>query len=172
MADYTDSQRWTRQLAQELIARLGRRRVEVFTVVFLDRQGRTTATQEMFKGTADRVTVDFAAVAKAAYRHGAYEVVVSHNHTHGSPQPSEVDCRFTQRLRLVLAVAGVPLRDHIIVSGNKYYSMSECGPWTAPLDEFAALTGLSTLDAQPKHLDPQPGCASRAHRIFQRHIHV
>ncbi len=163
MAEYTERQRWTHQLAMALVSRIGRRRVEVFTVIFLDRQGKTTATQEMFRGTAERVTVEIAAVAKAAYRHGAYEVVVAHNHTHGSPLPSEGDCRLTQRLRLVLAVAGVPLRDHIVVSGNQYYSMYERGPWAAPLEEFAALTGLCTLDAPTL---PNAECAMSAQHIF------
>jgi len=127
------------QISEYLHARLAWRGKEIFAVVFLDTKSRIIWGGDMFRGGRDSVTVSVAEIARAAYRHGAHSVIVSHNHPTGDPTPSVRDIRLTRRLRLVMALAGVPLLDHIIVSTNAVHSMAQLGPWDAPLEEFAAL---------------------------------
>ena len=53
-------------------------------------------------------------------------VVLSHNHPSGNPEPSEQDINTTRLFEESIKYIGeVELVDHIIVSGNKYFSFSE-----------------------------------------------
>lgn len=127
------------QISAHLIIRLGKRPKEVFAVVFLDRNSKIIRVLNMFFGGRDLVSVSVAEIARAAYRYGAHSIIVSHNHPMGDPRPSALDVSFTRRLHLVMAVAGVPLRDHIIVTATEAHSMATQGTWEVPLEDFVAL---------------------------------
>jgi DNA repair protein RadC len=127
------------QISAHLILRLGKRPKEVFAVVFLDRNSKIIRVLNMFFGGRDLVRVSVAEIARAAYRYGAHSIIVSHNHPMGDPRPSAQDISLTRRLHLLMAVAGVPLRDHIIVTASESHSMAAQGPWDVPLEDFVAL---------------------------------
>lgn len=115
---------------------------EVFVAVFLDAKSTVIQSETMFFGNRDFVLVTFTDIARAALRHGATALLVAHNHTTSSAAPSAHDVRFTRRLSLVMAITGIPLLDHVIVSATgDVHSMADLGPWEAPLQEFAALLG-------------------------------
>lgn len=138
----------TAQIADYLQARIAWRRTEVFTVLFLDAKSKLIRAEEMFYGGRASVRIHVPEVARAAYRRKARSIIVSHNHPDGSPAPSESDIRFTKRLRLAAAIAGVPLLDHIIVTDSATYSMAEQGPWDALSEEFAELINGPALEAR------------------------
>lgn len=128
------------QISLYLMAHLGWRRREIFVVLFLDAQSRLIGASDLFRGGRYTCKTNIAEIVRAAYRNEAHEIIVAHNHPMGGATPSDPDVRLTRRLRLALFVAGVPLRDHIIVAhGEKAYSMADKGPWHAPLEEYAAL---------------------------------
>jgi hypothetical protein len=116
-------------------------RTEVFAVAFLDGQDGLIGCETMFYGTAETVLVNVLEVARAALRYGAAAIAVAHNHPLGCPKPSAVDVRFTRRLMLVMTIAGMPLKDHFIVTPGAVHSMLTQGPWPLPLEEFASLMG-------------------------------
>lgn len=66
-------------------------------------------------------------VVKAAIRHNAATVVVSHNHPSGNPEPSGADKTLTQRLKDALALVDVRVLDHVIVAGSRTVSFAQCG---------------------------------------------
>ena len=66
-------------------------------------------------------------IAKAALTLGANGVVLAHNHPSGRVEPSRSDLDLTQNLRQSLALIDVHIRDHIIVSQGKSFSMAEAG---------------------------------------------
>lgn len=147
------------QISAHLILRLGKRPKEVFAVVFLDRNSKIIRVLNMFFGGRDLVSVSVAEIARAAYHYGAHSIIVSHNHPMGDPKPSALDISLTRRLHLVMAVAGVPLRDHIIVTATEAHSMAAQGPWDAPLEDFLALlepdsTRLSMTPQTPFFFTP------------------
>lgn len=110
--------------------------------MFLDAQAAVMRSAVMFRGNKDFVVVSLGAVARAALQCGAASILVAHNHTTDSAEPSAHDVRFTRRLALVMAIVGIPLLDHLIVAANgAIHSMTDAGSWTAPLDEFAAFMG-------------------------------
>ncbi len=52
-------------------------------------------------------------------------IILVHNHPSGSPLPSRCDIDETAALREAAALLDIRLLDHVIVSGNNYYSFSE-----------------------------------------------
>ena len=78
-------------------------------------------------------------VVEAALNHNACSVILCHNHPGGTPEPSEADLLVTRQIEAVLRHLGIRLMDHIIVAGNKTYSMS--------LNGQIAGTGVQTRTA-------------------------
>jgi DNA repair protein RadC len=67
-------------------------------------------------------------VVRAALKHNAAAVVLSHNHPSGSVQPSRADELLTQTLKASLALVDVRVLDHIITGeGGQTLSMAEKG---------------------------------------------
>lgn len=56
---------------------------------------------------------------------GAVYIALSHNHPSGDVTPSQADIEATKRLKDAASIIGVPLVDHVIVSGNNYFSFME-----------------------------------------------
>ena len=52
----------------------------------------------------------------------AASVIIAHNHPSGDPQPSHKDIEMTQQLAAAGILLGIPLRDHVIVAAEDYYS--------------------------------------------------
>ena len=99
----------------------------MFAVLFLDTRHRLIEYAEMFQGTIDSAEVHPREVVKAALRHNAAAVIVSHNHPSGNPEPSAADQALTQRLREALGLVDVRVLDHVIVAGNATASFAERG---------------------------------------------
>ena len=124
-----------------LCTKLGGFEHEVFAVLFLDTQHRLIEYAAMFQGTIDSAEVHPREVVKAALRHNAAAVIVSHNHPSGNPEPSAADQALTQRLREALGLVDVRVLDHVIVAGNATASFAERG--------LIYLKGLRPLFAAP-----------------------
>ncbi|MGB1012254.1 MAG: RadC family protein [Thiolinea sp.] len=109
-----------------LTSKLRDRKAEVFAVVFVDNRHRVIAYEEMFQGTIDGASVYPREVVRAALRHNAAAVILSHNHPSGVGEPSQSDERITRRLRDALALIDVRVLDHFVV-GDQLVSMLERG---------------------------------------------
>jgi len=64
--------------------------------------------------------------------------LIAHNHPSGDPSPSDADNRVTRRFREMGNLIGLPLLDHVITNGQKYFSYREVGlvgPSASDLDD-------------------------------------
>lgn len=100
---------------------------EQFSVMFLDTQHRVIAFESMFRGTLTQASVHPREIVKAALRHNAGAVILSHNHPSGNADPSRADEFLTQTIKAALALVDVRVVDHIIVAGGSSVSMAERG---------------------------------------------
>lgn len=57
----------------------------------------------------------------------ACALVVAHNHPSGNTTPSSEDARVTEALANAGQILGIPLLDHVIFGGERYYSFKEQG---------------------------------------------
>ncbi|MFA5128311.1 MAG: DNA repair protein RadC [Patescibacteria group bacterium] len=62
-------------------------------------------------------------VYKPAFEYSAAAVIIAHNHPSGSLKPTQSDIETTRQLREAGKIIGVDLLDHIIIAGNKFFSI-------------------------------------------------
>ena len=96
--------------------------VEQIYVIWLNTQNRVIHSERLSEGSVSESPVYVSRIAAAALRHHAVRGIIAHNHPGGSVKPSAADIRATQDILRALAVLGIELVDHIIVSDNDSFS--------------------------------------------------
>ncbi|MBN2202387.1 hypothetical protein JW777_10565, partial [bacterium] len=66
-------------------------------------------------------------VFKPAVDHTAASVILLHNHPSGEADPSAEDRAVTVQLAEAGRLMGIPVIDHVIVAGDRYYSFAKEG---------------------------------------------
>lgn len=79
------------------------------------------------KGTVSSSLLSAREVYMRALLAGAVMIVLCHNHPSGSAQPSGRDIETTAKIKEAGALLDIRLADHIIITGNEYYSFEENG---------------------------------------------
>ncbi len=82
-------------------------------------------TCELSSGTPDMSDVSFRRIAEIAFSKKATSFVIAHNHPSGDCTPSKEDISLTQRMLTSFESMELYLREHIIVSGEKYCGIIE-----------------------------------------------
>lgn len=100
---------------------------EIFAILFLDNQNRLIAYDELFYGTIDGASVYPREVVKKALARNASAVILVHNHPSGVAEPSQADCRITQRLQAALGLVDIRVIDHMVVGDKDVVSFAERG---------------------------------------------
>ncbi|MCM3564065.1 MAG: RadC family protein [Hydrogenophaga sp.] len=106
---------------------LGDRPHEVFALLLLDSQHRLIAFEELFRGTVNQASVYPREVVLRALHHQAAAVVLAHNHPSGLAEPSAADVALTRNLIDALALVGVRVLDHIVVTRARTASLAQLG---------------------------------------------
>jgi len=110
-------------IGKTLMTLIGKKQQEVFMVVALDKRLKVLKTSEISVGTLDRTIAHPREIFQMAIRELAYAIIVAHNHPSGELSPSGEDLLLTKQLVEAGNIIGIPVLDHIIVSGNDYHSM-------------------------------------------------
>lgn len=120
--------RTTEQLGNYAMARYQGIQKERVLLICLSRQRRITSTAWIKQGGEDRVALPIQEAVRQALRAGAETAVLCHNHPGGSVLPSRQDLEATASLAKGMAVVGIELLDHIIVTDTEYTSLRQrCG---------------------------------------------
>lgn len=115
-----------RQILDHLMVFLGNREIECFYVLFLNSNNIFIA-DVLYEGTLNRVALYHKEILKKAISINASNIIISHNHPSDNINPSEEDIASTKELRKFCASCHIVLLDHIIVTRNNFYSLSENG---------------------------------------------
>ena len=97
---------------------------EVVSALFISRSGNLIKFDILGYGDADAVNLSVKSILDKALRYKASTVVLAHNHPGGVALPSMDDINLTKEVRLALSHLDIKLIDHVIISGNKYYSLA------------------------------------------------
>ncbi|MBQ2696182.1 MAG: DNA repair protein RadC [Clostridia bacterium] len=100
---------------------------EEFRIICVDSNRQVFYQGVVTKGTINEVPAYPRLVVEEVLKHKAQNVLFAHNHPSGSVFPSEGDMEATKQLMKAFEAIDVNILDHIIVSGNQYYSMAEKG---------------------------------------------
>jgi len=100
---------------------------EYFLVVTLGTSLKIIDVHEICKGLLDKSLVHPREVFRAALIDSAKSIIIAHNHPSGNNTPSYEDVEVTKMMKAAGKVMGISVLDHVIISGNGYYSFQEQG---------------------------------------------
>jgi len=102
-------------------------RVEVFSVIFLDRANNVLSHKKMFQGGISETTVDVRIILKSAIDLGSTSFICCHNHPSGNKQPSNADKNLCNQIKNAGNLLQISLLDFLIIGNNDYLSFQDEG---------------------------------------------
>lgn len=114
-------------IARYFIPRLRAIRKEEFHVILLNTAGEIIRDERVSEGNLNSSIATPREIFRTAIVESAASIIGLHNHPSGNPEPSSEDIAVTRQLVDSGRVLGIPLRDHIIIAGEKYTSLAERG---------------------------------------------
>lgn len=100
---------------------------EHFICLFLNTKNRLIFKDVISIGSLNAAIVHPREVFHAAIRRCSASLICAHNHPSGDPEPSIEDVNLTKRLIAAGEIIGIEVLDHIIIGGNRFYSLKEHG---------------------------------------------
>lgn len=100
---------------------------EHFICLFLNTKNRLIYKEVISIGSLNAAIVHPREVFHAAIRRCSASLICAHNHPSGDPEPSIEDVNLTKRLIAAGEIIGIEVLDHIIIGGNRFYSLKEHG---------------------------------------------
>lgn len=113
------------ELIQYSINKLGFLKEEEFWLISLDSKYAIITENLISKGLSDRTPIYPRKIIEIAMKHGAYSILLLHNHPNGNPQASEQDITITKAIDIPARVLNISIYDHIIVANNKHFSFRD-----------------------------------------------
>jgi len=110
-------------LGRYLRSRFGDFRDERMHAIFLDGQQRYIADENVGEGTRADVVLHSRRLLSRAFELSAVNLIIAHNHPSGDCAPSRADIVATQRLKQICTAVDLTLKDHLIFSKTKCFSM-------------------------------------------------
>lgn len=101
--------------------------VEQFKIVLMNCCNRVLGIYEVSTGGVSVTVVDPKLVFAAAIKAAASSMILAHNHPSGQLKPSQADIKLTKKLTEGGKLLELPILDHIIVTGEEYFSFSDEG---------------------------------------------
>ena len=102
-------------------------RTERFYVVALNARCKVLGSRKISEGSLSEVSAYPRMVMETALTFNAHSILLCHNHPGGTCAPSPEDISSTLQLQRLLNGVGILTLDHIIVAGDKTYSMIQHG---------------------------------------------
>ncbi|WP_340010970.1 DNA repair protein RadC [Paenibacillus sp. FSL H7-0690] len=98
---------------------------EYFTCLFLNTKNRVISKEIISIGSLNAAIVHPREVFRTAIKRCSASLICAHNHPSGDPEPSIEDVNLTKRLIAAGEIIGIEVLDHIIIGGNRFYSLKE-----------------------------------------------
>jgi len=102
-------------------------RHEVFAVLFLNRANKVNHFEIVSEGGITGTVADPRIILRKALEEDAVNIILCHNHPSGSLKPSRADEQLTSKIKEAARFFDITVIDHIIVSGDGYYSFADEG---------------------------------------------
>jgi DNA repair protein RadC len=100
---------------------------EQFKIMLLNRNCRVLGIYELSTGGVSGTVADPKLIFAAALKAGASSLIVCHNHPSGNLHPSRQDEEMTGKLKQAGQFLDINLMDHLIITGEGYYSFADEG---------------------------------------------
>ena len=97
---------------------------EEFWGVYLTHQMELIKIVMLHKGTLNFCKIHPRDLFREAVHANAFAIIIAHNHTSQSVEPSLEDIRLTKKLLRCSKLLEIPILDHVIFTKDNYYSFS------------------------------------------------
>jgi DNA repair protein RadC len=111
----------------ELLKDLSFSKVEIFTVIFLDRANQVLSVVKMFQGGISECAVDIKVILKKAIELGSSSFLCAHNHPSGIKYPSNCDLNLCNDIKNAAKMVQINFIDFLIIAKNDYLSFQDEG---------------------------------------------
>jgi DNA repair protein RadC len=101
--------------------------LEQFKVLLLNRPNRVIGVYEASSGGIQGTIADSRLILATAIKSLAVSIILSHNHPSGNLKPSRADEELTAKLKSACNYHDIKVLDHVIVTGEAYYSFADEG---------------------------------------------
>ena len=98
---------------------------EAFCIICLDANQNVINIECFEEGEPGYTDIDVDRVIAKVVEHKAAFAIIAHNHPNGTYSPSSDDISTTNVIRRALSMANVTLMDHLIVCGDRSYSLAQ-----------------------------------------------
>lgn len=119
--------RSSNDLGRFLVPRFMDERDELALLLCLDSRKSLICCRVLNRGVVNAVDITVRRLVELALKNKAASLVLAHNHPEGIALPSRGDEAFTRKAGEALRLMGMELVDHIIVAGDRYFSMRDSG---------------------------------------------
>ena len=92
-----------------------------------DCANRVLGISAISKGGVTGTVVDPKIVYGLALKAVACGIILAHNHPSGNLKPSHADIKLTEKLASAGKIFDLPILDHLIMTGESYYSFADNG---------------------------------------------
>jgi len=117
----------SREAENYCMSLLAGERLENFFVIALNSQCNILGKRRISTGSLSEVSAYPRLVMETALNYNAHSVLLCHNHPGGTCAPSPEDISSTVQLQRLLNGVGILVLDHIIVAGDRSYSLIQHG---------------------------------------------
>lgn len=100
---------------------------EQFKVMLLNRANKVLGIYEVSTGGMTGTVADPKLIFAAALKAGACNIMLVHNHPSGNLKPSRQDEELTHKIKEGAKLLDIQLLDHLIISNEGYFSMTDEG---------------------------------------------
>lgn len=101
--------------------------VEQFRVMLLNASNKVLGICTISTGCTSYTVIDKKVLFATALKGNASKIILAHNHPAGTLNPSSNDSVITERIKEAGKLLEIDLADHLIVTGDGYYSFAEHG---------------------------------------------
>ncbi len=99
---------------------------EYFKLVLLNGANKVLGITTISEGGMDG-TVDVRLIMQTALLAHSSSIILAHNHPSGQLKPSPQDDRITKKIKEAAKLMDIRIQDHLIVTGDNYYSYADEG---------------------------------------------
>ena len=98
---------------------------EELWIAFLNGANRLISMEKITEGDTGQCLSSTKLIISKALSKNASALIMFHNHPSGTAKPSESDFKATTNIRKACGIMEILLLDHIVISMDQYYSMTE-----------------------------------------------
>jgi DNA repair protein RadC len=98
---------------------------EEFKMLLLNNSNEVLGIHTLSKGSTRGTVVDLKLLFVIALKSNATGIIISHNHPSGTLKPSSSDLELTKRIKKSGELLDIKLLDHLIITKDEFYSLSD-----------------------------------------------